>query len=268
VLQKKGQKGKVNSLRASVRKNLHDVLAIFSSRICGIPLMHVIGDSHALAFQKENFFIVHHVGPATAYNLSSKNSKTKSNEKLLHIVSSINKKKDIAVLVFGEIDSRIHIYYQYMKRNKFESIPQLVDQTVTKYGQTLKLLEDMGLFFIVYGIPPASREENIHKYPFYSDKETRILISKEMNNRLKSLCLQNGYPYVDLQSKFADASGFISEEFAADKVHLNQKAAVLVAKELKFKSKLVKQKKGVSKESKIGNSALLTSFHLSVFGAI
>ena len=219
----------------ALRRRLHNLDAIFLSRIYSRSIVHVIGDSHVLAFVKNRFFIIHHIGPATAHNLCLQTSTTHSNEKLLKIVKKINKKRDFAVLVFGEIDSRVHIYYQYMKQKEVVPISQIINETVSKYGEMLKLLDKSGLSFFVYGIPPASKRENNYNYPFYANKEMRVMISRELNESLKKFCMQNGYQYLDVQSQFADTSGFIIEEFAADDVHLNQRAATMVAEDLRIK---------------------------------
>jgi hypothetical protein len=235
----------------ALRRRLHNIDALFLTRIYSRSIVHVIGDSHVLAFVKNRFFIIHHIGPATAYNLCLQTSTTHSNEKLLKIVKKINKKRDFAVLVFGEIDSRVHIYYQYKKQKEVVPISQIINETVSKYGEMLKLLDKSGLSFFVYGIPPASKRENNYNYPFYANKEMRVKISRELNESLKKFCVQNGYQYLDVQSKFADVSGFITEEFAGDDVHLNQKAAMIIAEDIRIKiGPRVRAKKGYSIQEK------------------
>jgi lysophospholipase L1-like esterase len=218
------------------RERLHDLHSLFLSRLYSKPLIHVIGDSHIFSFRGINLFIIHPIGPATAYNLHSRSSTTKSNAKLWRILRKINKKRDIVVLVFGEIDSRIHIYNQYMKQRTEISIPQLIDKTIQNYDRVLQLIEKEGFSFFIYGIPPAAREENIYHFPFYADEETRILISREFNEKLKNFCRRKNYRYLDIQSRFANSSGFISQAFAADKVHLNEAAAVIIAEEILLRS--------------------------------
>jgi lysophospholipase L1-like esterase len=221
-----------------VRKRLHDLHSLFLSKIYSKPLVHVIGDSHIVAYKRINLFITHYVGPATAYNLYSQSSKTKSNAKLFRILKKINKKRDILVLVFGEIDSRMHIYYQYMKQGRVISMSQLIDKTIQNYNKVLELIEKEGFSFFVYGIPPAARLENVYHFPFYADEETRVIISREFNEKLKEFCARKKYRYLDIQSKFADESGFISKAFAADRVHLNETAAAIMADEIRIKAGL------------------------------
>jgi hypothetical protein len=218
------------------RKRLHDLRSLFLSKLYSRPLIHIIGDSHIWVFKKFDLFILHPIGPATAYNLCSQSSKTNSNDKLFKILRKINKKRDTVVLVFGEIDSRIHIYNQYMKQGRLIPIPQLIDKTIQNYGKILESIEKECFSFFVYGIPPASREDNnIYHYPFFADRETRIFISRIFNEKLKDFCAKKGYRYLDIQSRFADASGLISKDFDFDSIHLNEKAGSIMAKEIRLK---------------------------------
>ena len=95
-----------------IRKRLHDLHSLFLSKLYSKPLIHIIGDSHIFSFKEIDLFITHHLGPVTAYNLYSQSSSTKSNAKLCKILTKINRNRDIVVMGFGEIDSRIHIYNQ------------------------------------------------------------------------------------------------------------------------------------------------------------
>lgn len=218
------------------RMRVHDLHSLFLSRLYSKPLFHIVGDSHIFSFKKINLFVLHHIGPVTAYNLYSHTSTTQSNAKLCRTLKKINKKRDILVLVFGEIDSRIHIYNQYMKQGRAISMPQLIDNAIQNYGKVLQSIEKEGFSFFVYGIPPASREGNIYNYPFYADEETRIFISRKFNEKLKEFCNRKNYRYLDIQSRFADESGLISKPFATDKIHLNEKAGAIVAEEIIIKA--------------------------------
>jgi len=40
---------------------------------------------------------------------------------------------------------------------------------------------------------------------------------------LKKFCTKNGYKYLEIYSKITDKNGFMSENYAADDVHLNGK---------------------------------------------
>lgn len=212
---------------------LYNFLWFLYSRLSGKPLMHVIGDSHALVFKRKKLFIAHHIGPATAYNLKNEKSTTNSNQKLFALIDRINKKRDLVILTFGEIDCRIHIYNEHKKSDGSSSITSLINGTISNYGDVLERLRLMGVNFLVLSIPPASRREDAYGYQFYANSAMRSEISKEFNARLKKFCGEKNYKYIDIYSEFSDKNGFIKKEYAADETHINAEAVRFVSNFIK-----------------------------------
>lgn len=224
----------------SLRK-LNHLYSFIYSKIFNTPLVHVIGDSHSWAFKRQRSFIIHNIGPATAYNLVNKNSTVQSNKKLFQVIDRIDRKKDIVIMVFGEIDCRVHFYNQHMKSGGKVSIDELMDRTIANYGEVLGQLNSMGVRFIVYGVLPASKQifrfppyaterikdelfsEFKSNYPFLAPPEVRSQINYRFNQKLKALCEARGYRYIDIYSVVADEQGLIRDEFAADEIHVNGK---------------------------------------------
>ncbi|HNX81534.1 MAG TPA: radical SAM protein [Candidatus Omnitrophota bacterium] len=205
------------------------IASFIFARLCNKPLIQVAGDSHIFTFKNKFPFIVHFLGSATMYNLNKEKSSTRSNEKLFAIARRINTKRDILMLVFGEIDCRIHIYNQFEKNNRKYSIPQLIQTTIAHYAQVLEKLTNQGIPFCVYGIPPASRQENFYKYPYYASMEERSKINKEFNTALKDFCKDKGYPYIDIYAYVTDENGFAKIEYLLpDTVHLKSSIAAFV----------------------------------------
>lgn len=212
-------------------RGLFDWDSFSYSRLRNKPLIHVIGDSHAKALRGQRLFIVHHLGAATAYNLGKQNSTTKSNEKLFHIVRRLGG-RDVALLVFGEIDCRIHIYYKYMKGGQNRSIGDLIDDTVSNYGEVLKRLGELGLRVFVLGVPPATKVRNEYGYEFYAPPAIHAEINRLFNEKLRSFCEKNGFGYIDVHSGFSDEDGYMLTEYAADEIHLDGRVAGFVRGEL------------------------------------
>ncbi len=210
---------------------LLDCYSIVYSRALGKPLIHVLGDSHAKVFRGTRPFIVHHLGAATAHNLAKESSTTNSNRKLFDVIGRVNQ-KDIVILAFGEIDCRIHIYYQYKENDERKTIGELIDITHSNYGRILAKLQNLGINFVVYGVPPATKVRNEYRYPFYAPPEIHSQISGMFNERLKRLCEKNGYQYIDVHSTFSDKDGFMLKEYAADEIHQNGKVVDFVKREL------------------------------------
>jgi lysophospholipase L1-like esterase len=186
-------------------------------------VIHVIGDSHLRPFVFRRPFSLHHISQATAYNLNKDNSFSQSKRYLNSFLPAINKQRDVLLLVFGEIDARVHIYLQYEKNNEKISIERLIDATVEKYGETIRRLKDEGFAVCVHGLPPAARKDFESNLPFLGSPEQRSEISREFNRKLGEFCQRSGVAFIDMQSIAADENGFIKKEYAADEVHLNTK---------------------------------------------
>ncbi|MBU2634593.1 MAG: SGNH/GDSL hydrolase family protein [Nanoarchaeota archaeon] len=206
------------------------------SRLFRKKYIHVIGDSHTASFNKNRSFFVHHISHATAHNLIIKHSTSNSNEKFWKIINKISKNRDMVILVFGEIDSRIHIYYQYKKQGMKEPISSLIDKTIERYGVVLEELEKRGISFFVYGIPPANKEGNIYNIPFYASEKKRAEINRVFNDKLRDYCKDRRYKYIDIYPETCNEEGFIKKVYAEDEVHLNKNIIPFVMNCLKMNS--------------------------------
>jgi len=185
------------------------------------PLVHFIGDSHITSFNFQPRFIAHNIGQATAHNLCKQKSSSGSSKILSLVLSRIDKKRDFLCLVFGEIDCRIHFFYQHEKTGK--PLAQLIGETIENYGSVILRLKNDGYRICVCSSPPAARQENIYCYPHYGSPAQRSKITKEFNEKLKGFCEKNSIPLIDIYSHAADENGFIPPSLARDEVHLNPK---------------------------------------------
>src|SRR4030065_332176 len=174
---------------------LYNIGLVLKAKLFNRAIIHVIGDSHVRPFVFRNPFLVHHISQATAYNLNKENSFSQSKRYLNSFLPKINRKRDVVLLVFGEIDARVHIYYQYAKRGGKLSIEELVDVTVERYGETIKRLQRDGFAVCVHGIPPAARKNFVSDLPFLGTPEQRSDICSMFSNKLGEFCQQNGIPY-------------------------------------------------------------------------
>jgi len=209
---------------------LYNTYLLSKARLFNRAVIHVIGDSHVRPFVFRSPFMVHHISQATAYNLNRENSFSKSKEYLDSFLHGVNKERDILLLVFGEIDARVHIYLQYRKNDGRISIARIIGATVEKYGETIMRLKDEGFAVCVHGIPPAARRNFVSDLPFLGTPEQRSVISSKFNRKLREFCRHSSIPYIDVYSISADENGFMNKEYAADEVHLGGKV-ILFARE-------------------------------------
>jgi len=202
---------------------LFNMYVLTRAKLLRRAVIYVIGDSHARAFVFKVPFIVHHISQATAYNLGKDNSYSRSKIYLNSFLQRINKQRNIVLLVFGEIDARVHIYSQYRKQNCASSIDDIITATVERYGDTIVKLRNQGFVVCIHGIPPAARKSYTSILPYTGSPQERAYISREFNEQLKRYCYSRGISYIDVQSVSKDEEGFIRDEYAADELHHNGK---------------------------------------------
>jgi len=199
-----------------------------------IPSVFVIGDSHTNIFSNSPLFQVFHIGPATAYNLIKGGSSTKSSEKINKILNMV-KKGDIVLLVFGEIDCRIHIFYQFKKNHETQTISKLIQRTIHNYCNCMIKIKNQGIEVCVCGITPPGEEGNIYNYPYYAERKLQQKIYQEFNTELKSKCDDFQINFLDIFPLVSDESGFLLKEYSDDGLHLNNKFLPLIEKMLQKK---------------------------------
>ncbi len=230
--------GKNQALSSALRGMALDASIVHSmlkSYVLKQPVVHVVGDSHTAVFEGEKSFIVQRIGPATAYNLKSKVSSTNSNRRLFRVLNHMDITRDTVILVFGEIDCRIHIYNQYMRREKQTPIDELIEKTVSSYGVVLERIDEMGIRFYVYGVPPPSRDDtDTYGHQHYASPELRACINKRFNESLKEHCELHGYRFIDIHSVISDDEGFMVKEFSSDPIHLNKKVLGPIVDRMSF----------------------------------
>ncbi len=196
-------------------------------RAKGLPVVHVIGDSHTHVFRGVSPYVVTWLGAATAFNLGKAGSTTQSHEKLEQALEAVRADRDLVVLVLGEIDARIHVYNQHMKSGGTTSMESVMDATIQRYGAVVLDLAGRGYRVAVHSVPSAAHQENIYEFPFYADDETRSWIVREFNGRLSQWCTANGIEYLDLYSVVSDEHGFIRGDLTQDGTHLDERALPL-----------------------------------------
>jgi lysophospholipase L1-like esterase len=206
--------------------------ALFRSRLLRRPSVFVVGDSHANVFRWNKPYIVFNVGSATAYQLKNPKNSTNSNAKLFRVLKVVARSRDTLLLVFGEVDCRMHIYDQYMRNGATKPISFYIDRTISNYGYVLDRIFQMDIRFHVHGVPPAATEENIYGIEYYPPPEMRSKINCMFNKELRNYCATNGYSYIDIYSKVVDEYGFIGEQYRGDEVHLNTSALQFIEEEM------------------------------------
>lgn len=195
----------------------------------GQMLYAVIGDSHCLTY-KHPSFVLGYVGPATAHNLINPNSSNQSQQKILAGLSGM---RDLPyLLVFGEIDCRLHVYRQACKHNR--SVEDMVGETVARYRTFINLLGQQFPNWRVTTVVPPGYQSNVYNYDIYADWPTRLHITKTFN-----LLLRETIPperLIDIYDRVVtgieDPFAYRHADYVLDDVHLNNNIVPLVLEQL------------------------------------
>ncbi len=205
-------------------------------------MIHCIGDSHSSVFSGEekmqdvwpersndtiDFFRSYRIGPATAYNLSTK----------IYIIDDIlsqsgfSKEKDIVLLCFGEVDVRAHLIKQANLQNK--TFLEVCEECVDNYMNGIEELKNKGLNIAVWGVI-ASFNESVKNYtgPSFGTNLERNEVTKIFNDLLKNRLKHLDIPFVSIFEEMLNADGTTNPEYLDDwegcHIHLNQKAMPII----------------------------------------
>lgn len=196
------------------------------------PKIHIIGDSHVFSLVQKNACI-HYIGAATAHNLIKKDSLNKSNEKIHKLLGKIKtSNQKLLILVFGEIDCRLHIYYQYKKQASKTTIEKLISQTIQNYGEFILELKQDNFNLAVFNAVPQGEQPNLYKFPNYASRKIRCLITVEFNRQLKKWCKQHKIYFIDVFNELSDNDGHRKKIYKLDRVHFNTKLSTVLFKYL------------------------------------
>ncbi len=198
-------------------------------RLMRRPVVHAIGDSHTHVLRGISPFVVTWLGSATAFNLGKPGSSTGSSGKLEAALRAVDKSRDVVLLVLGEIDTRIHVYLQYVRRGGACSFEQIIDEIIERYGAVILRLASQGYKVVVQSVPAVPRQGNIYDVEHYADDAKRAVIVRVFNEALSRWCRDHGVDYLDLYSVVSDERGFILDGLTDDGTHLNAAALPLYA---------------------------------------
>ena len=190
-------------------------------------VFHIIGDSHGNIFLNlPNFTFKQH--SVCAHSLI----KDKYREVFLEYLRSNVQKDDHVILIFGEIDCRLHFHYQSQKQNR--SISDLIDDTIRRYGLFGKMLSEIGIDFAFYNVVPTGSWAVLDYGNGMKtcEMELRKRIYREFHDKLATYCRENNYKIIDMWDLIAGDYGFTKQEYRQDEVHLNTAVLPIALKEI------------------------------------
>lgn len=228
--------------------NFFYLIIIFHQLLSG-TCVHVFGDSHAsFCFSNErtaiprdensyyNFsthnqiismkFNIHWFGSKTMFSIGRDGLDT------LSIKDLGVQENDVAVFVFGEIDARCHIGKQrdVLNRELHEVIETLAKSYINAIKNNKKQFNNV-YCVIVSVMPPTNNTFNA-SYPYHGTIEDRAMITKQLNQKLQKLCIENSITFLDVYSLYANHEGVLDNERSDKVVHVNPHENDLIKQKL------------------------------------
>lgn len=188
--------------------------------------IYCVGDSHVDFFKNNQRFIVHWLGPVTAYNLEDK-------KELFEVLNDIPKGSYV-MLVAGEIDCRAHLEKQTNLQNRF--LIDVVSDCVDKYFKVIKKLKELYFKPIIWGVTASSIEQiDKGEYKSFGDCKNRNYITSLFNKRLKYWSEKEDIPMISIFEKLIDDNYLTKTKYYKDAIHLSPKVMPWVIKQLEKK---------------------------------
>lgn len=183
--------------------------------------LHLIGDSHTLMYKElEPQISTYHFGACTAYSLMNPDSFTRSWHTFQNFLRGHSPDTDTIMLLFGEIDCRVLIYYKHMKVPI--ELSEMIDIVIFRYFGFVDYLRSLLYNVIIHGIPPAVRQSNEYQMEFYGNNSIRSYISEQFNSKLKKESSKRRIGFFDIYPAVVDGEGMTSASICLlDLVHID-----------------------------------------------
>lgn len=209
--------------------------------------IHCIGDSHCCFFLGYDHLakaypvvskslmpriFCYRLGPVLAYNLDKYGTATRGREMLEQILTTLDPRKDILLLSFGEIDCRAHILKQV--QDKHRDFQEVVDSCVSNYMTAVKEITSRNFRVFIWNAVYSANfleKNNDLEYPYRGTVRERNMVTELFNRTLDAMAKTAGAVFVDISGSLIDEDTRLTkEEFYQDSIHLNRRLFVPVIK--------------------------------------
>jgi hypothetical protein len=207
--------------------------------------IYCIGDSHASFFSgydvilplspetrnRYPIFEAYRLGATLAYNMKKYNTSSRGKERFLDLLETKVPQQSTILMIFGEIDCRVHIVKQAIER-KLE-IREIVKETVNEYFDFILEIKSKGYEIMLWNVVPTSCSSTQNKeYPNNGTLEERTQATICFNENIKILCNKNSIRFVSIYNLLVDERGVMKTKYFKDGVHLSQNAMTILLREL------------------------------------
>jgi hypothetical protein len=178
--------------------------------------------------------LCYRLGAVLAYNLDKYGTATRGKESLDEILTTLDPRKDILLLSFGEIDCRAHILRQV--QDKHRDLQEVVDNCVSNYLTAVKEITRRNfrvfIWNAVYSANFLEKNDDL-EYPYRGTVRERNMVTELFNRTLNAMAGTAGAVFVDISGLLIDKStGLTKDEFYQDSVHLSRRLFTLAIRKI------------------------------------
>lgn len=212
-----------------------------------VAQVHVFGDSHAMHCFTDHYtsdytfsyqevtlpLSVHYLGPKTMHGVATQGI-VESGVKLGR--NSLPQygvaENDTVLFVFGEIDVRCHIAKQADQQRV--GVDAVIESLATRYCDMIvrnRALYKKCTSIVMEVMPPCDQAYN-PSYPRCGTIEERVVVTRQLNAKLKAACAERGILFFEIHDLLADANGILIAELSDGNVHVAMTHNYLVKQKL------------------------------------
>lgn len=136
------------------------------------------------------------------------------------------------ILTFGEIDVRAHVLRQ--RDEKGRQINEVIETLATRFIACLQANAAcyQGLRIAFCSILPPTNRIARHAHDLYGSLQDRRMVTEQLNARIRALCGEAGFAYIDVHQYFRDWDGYLNRAYADSNVHAAPELYELVEYEM------------------------------------
>ena len=140
------------------------------------------------------WFSTFNLGAVTAYQAMKHIQTIKD---ILTTIPEFNKAEDTLILVFGEVDIRVHIHKQIFLQNS--NSQDIIKDISIRYFNAVMILLNEGFNVALYGcIPTAVRADMALLHPTFGTVQQRNEFSAIFDDLCRKFCRENNIPYISI----------------------------------------------------------------------
>jgi len=181
--------------------------------------IHVFGDSHTMIYQGLPNATVHYIVGVTMHRAG------RDDAFFLRGARYRFGRDAVLALVFGEIDTRVHI--GAVAERTGVPVSAVVEDLAQRFLDAVDRNRAGRRVVVAAVVPPAEtgHRGGDPRYADWGSAEDRVAIGSILNDVLRRGCASRGFGFADSRAAYADERGMLRDELSDGDVHIGHHAA-------------------------------------------